>query len=340
VGPHGLLRRSAFTRPRPRLIVFLAAISILQGLAADDADAGNPVALAQLAVACPDGGRERGDAPPRGYARWCEKSGPFGVPHHGPYATWHPSGATKEEGEYLDGWQQGRWTVWTAQGSKESEGEYRNGLKHGRWTTWERGERTEGEYQYGLRQGVWTTWSNSGVTLEEGPYVYGRRQGLWTQWYPDGSKQEEAEFVADQRHGRFIRYAAGIKTFETTYRRNFPNGHVTMWHRNGQKPGEADLRDSRPTGAFTAWHLTGQKMGEGRYTDQGPDGDFTFWDPQGRRRLVYRFMNGALVALLAWDEHGRAIANAVEVHQHRDAYFDGHPNDFLMFLAILGGLGR
>ncbi len=113
-----------------------------------------------------------------------------------------------------------------------------------------------------------------------------------------------------------------------------------MWHRNGQKPGEADLRDSRPTGAFTAWHLTGQKMGEGRYTDQGPDGDFTFWDPQGRRRLVYRFMNGALVALLAWDEHGRAIANAVEVHQHRDAYFDGHPNDFLMFLAILGGLGR
>jgi len=230
---------------RPRLIVFLAAISILQGLGADDADAGNPVALAQLALACPDGGRERTDAPPGGYARWCEESGPFGVPRHGPYATWHPSGATKEEGEYLDGWQHGRWTVWTAQGSKESEGEYRNGLKHGRWTTWERGGRTEGEYQYGLRQGVWTTWSNSGVTLEEGPYVYGRRQGLWTQWYPDGSKQEEAEFVADQRHGRFIRYAAGIKTFETTYRRNFPNGHVTMWHRNGQSL-------ARPTSATHA----------------------------------------------------------------------------------------
>ena len=114
-----------------------------------------------------------------------------------------------------------------------------------------------------------------------------------------------------------------------------------MWHRNGQKSGEADLRDGHPTGAFTAWHPTGLKMGEGQYTaDRGPDGDFTFWDPQGRRRVVFRFMNGALVALLAWDEHGRAIANAVEVRQHRDAYFDGHPNDFLMFLAILGGWAR
>ena len=213
---------------------------------------------------------------------------------HGPYATWHPSGAKKEEGEYRDG------------------------LKHGRWTT----------------------WSNSGVNLAEGPYVYGRKQDLWTQWNQDGSKQEEAEFVADQRHGRFIGYRAGIKTSEVTYRHNFPNGHITMWHLNGQKSGEGDLRDSRPTGAFTAWHPTGQKMGEGRYSDQGPDGDFTFWDRQGNRRLVYRFMNGAQVALLAWDEYGRAIANAVEVHQHRDAYFDGHPNDFLMFMAILGGLGR
>jgi len=335
------LRRRAFTRPRPCLIVFLTAVSILPGLGVDDADAGNPVALAQLAVDCPDGGRERGDGPPRGYARWCEKSGPFGVQRHGPYATWHPSGAMKEEGEYRDGRQHGRWTVWTAQGGKESEGEYRNGLKHGRWTTWERGERTEGEYQYGLREGVWTTWSSSGVTLAEGPYVYGRKQGLWTQWNPDGSKQEEAEFLADQRHGRFIRYSAGIKASETTYRHNVPNGHVTMWHRNGQKSGEADLRDGHPTGAFTAWHPTGLKMGEGQYTaDRGPDGDFTFWDPQGRRRVVFRFMNGALVALLAWDEHGRAIANAVEVRQHRDAYFDGHPNDFLMFLAILGGRGR
>jgi antitoxin component YwqK of YwqJK toxin-antitoxin module len=240
------LRKRAFTRPRPRLIVFLAAVSILPGLRVDNADAGNPVALAQLAVACLDGGRERGDAPPRGYARWCEKSDPFGVRRHGPYATWHPSGAKKEEGEYRDGWQHGRWTVWTTQGPKESEGEYRNGLKHGRWTTWEQGERTEGEYQHGLREGVWTTWSSSGVTLEEGPYVYGRKQGLWTQWYPDGSKQEQAEFVADQRHGRFIRYRAGIKASEATYRHNFPNGHVTMWHRNGHKS------PARPTSATHA----------------------------------------------------------------------------------------
>jgi len=319
---------------RPRLIVLLAAASILGALA------GDPAALAQPAVTCPDGGYERGDAPPRGYARWCEKSGPSGVRRHGPYTAWHPSGAKKEEGEYRDGWKHGRWTVWTAQGPKESEGEYRNGLQHGRWILWERGERAEGEYRYGLREGTWTTWSNSGVKLAEGPYVWGRRQGLWTQWNPDGLKQEEAEYAADQRRGRWIRYRSGIKSAEGTYRNNFPDGHFIMWHRNGQKSGEADLRDGHPTGSFTAWHPTGQKSGEGRFSDKGPDGDLTFWDRQGRRRLVFRFMDGALMDLLAWDEHGHAIANADQVREHRDAYFDGQPNDFLIFLAIPGGRGR
>jgi antitoxin component YwqK of YwqJK toxin-antitoxin module len=328
------LRRGAFMRPRSRLIVVLAAVSILPGLAVLDARAGDPVPVAPLV--CPDGGYERGDAPPRAHARWCERSSQSGMQRHGPYATWYPSGARQEEGEYRDGLKHGRWTVWTAQGSKESEGEYRGGLQHGRWTIWEHAERAEGEYRDGLREGVWTTWSDNGVKLAEGPYVSGRKQGVWTQWNPDGSKWEEAEFAANQRRGRWVAYQGGVKTFEGAYRNDLPDGRFTTWHPNGQKAGEADFLGGRPSGPFMTWHPNGQKSAEGRYGNDGPEGDFTFWDTQGRRRIVLRFADGRVIEFLVWDGHGRAITDDVERRAERDAYFDGDLNPLLILLAFLG----
>jgi hypothetical protein len=92
-------------------LVFLTTVSTPPGPAAAagpwsavvvDAHTGSPIAPAAVAFTCPAGAQVAGDAPPRGDARWCEKSGPSGVHRHGPYMAWHPSGAKKEEGEYRD----------------------------------------------------------------------------------------------------------------------------------------------------------------------------------------------------------------------------------------------
>jgi uncharacterized protein len=298
-----------------------------------------PVAPAAMAFTCPAGTYVRGDAPPGGYARWCETPGLSGAVREGPYLAWYPSGAKKEEGAYHDGKKHGRWTVWTSDGAKESEGEYREGREHGRWTTWERGQRSEGEYRDGLRQGVWTTWGNNGAKSAEGPYVDGKKHGVWTRWLWNGSKQEEATYVADKKNGPFVTYNGAVKVTEGNFRDERPEGHWITRHPDGSKAGEADLRDGRPTGAFTTWHANGRKSGEGRFGDRGPEGDFTLWDAQGRRRMLVRFADGQPVGTSVWDERGNEITDPEKLRD-QPPILDAGQNSLLMMLMFLGAERR
>lgn len=86
---------------------------------------------------CPEGTRERGAAPPHGFERWCERSGPTGgTVRHGGYAKWHRNARIHETGSYVDGKREGVWSRWSARPRLETQAEFRGGLQHGYQIDW------------------------------------------------------------------------------------------------------------------------------------------------------------------------------------------------------------
>lgn len=96
---------------------------------------------------CPEGTQERGAMPPRGFERWCERSG--GV-RHGGYASWHPNGQLREVGAYRYGDREGVWTRWYSSGGKQTQAEFQRGLQHGYLLTWDEFGRPERRVLYQL----------------------------------------------------------------------------------------------------------------------------------------------------------------------------------------------
>jgi hypothetical protein len=94
--------------------------------------------------ACPEGTRERGAAPPRGFERWCERSGPAtGSVRHGGYAKWHRNARIDETGTYVDGKREGVWTRWNERAKIQTQAEFRGGLQDGFQIDWdESGQRS------------------------------------------------------------------------------------------------------------------------------------------------------------------------------------------------------
>lgn len=82
---------------------------------------------------CPDGTRERGAEPPKGYERWCERDGR----RHGGYVAWHRDGPVSATGTYADGERVGVWTRWFASGGKQAQAQFVDGREHGLVLTWD-----------------------------------------------------------------------------------------------------------------------------------------------------------------------------------------------------------
>ncbi|MDH3520446.1 MAG: hypothetical protein OEM49_08320 [Myxococcales bacterium] len=102
---------------------------------------------------CPEGTRERGAAPPRGFERWCERvDASRGRLHHGGYASWHPNGQLQEVGIYRDGERVGVWTRWHASGGKQTQAEFEDGVQHGLLLRWDEFGRQLDQIRY--RQGT------------------------------------------------------------------------------------------------------------------------------------------------------------------------------------------
>src|SRR5688572_17443097 len=81
-------------------------------------------------IACPEGARTRGHAPPNGNRVWCETGA--GV-SHGPFLSWHENGREKTRGGFRDGAAQGEWITWYDNGQLRSKGRYEAGERVGEW---------------------------------------------------------------------------------------------------------------------------------------------------------------------------------------------------------------
>jgi hypothetical protein len=104
---------------------------------------------------CPDGTRERGAMPPRGFERWCElRDSSTGVVRHGGYASWHPNGQLREVGVYQYGEREGVWTRWYSSGGKQTQAEFQRGLQHGYLLTWDEFSRPQRKTRYQLGEPV------------------------------------------------------------------------------------------------------------------------------------------------------------------------------------------
>jgi hypothetical protein len=100
---------------------------------------------------CPEGTRERGAMPPRGFERWCEQvDDSAGVVRHGGYASWHPNGQLREVGSYQYGEREGVWTRWYSSGGKQTQAEFQRGLQHGYLLTWDEFSRPQRKIRYNL----------------------------------------------------------------------------------------------------------------------------------------------------------------------------------------------
>jgi hypothetical protein len=87
---------------------------------------------------CPEGTRERGAVPPRGFERWCELvDSASRIQRHGGYASWHRNGQLREVGLYQYGHRVGVWTRWYASGGKKTQAEFEGGEEHGILLTWD-----------------------------------------------------------------------------------------------------------------------------------------------------------------------------------------------------------
>jgi hypothetical protein len=98
---------------------------------------------------CPEGTRERGEPPPSGFERWCERLDPAsGRVRHGGYASWHRNHVLHETGLYRNGDRVGVWTRWYPSGKKQAQAEFQDGRQHGFQIDWDESGRRLREIRF------------------------------------------------------------------------------------------------------------------------------------------------------------------------------------------------
>lgn len=109
-----------------------------------------------------------------------------GVPD-GYYVEYTEDGDILVEGEYIDGYENGKWVF--NYGDTREEGEFRDGMKNGKWKAYysDGSLAFEGEFIDDNPNGRHTYYWPNGRVKKEGRYIMGRKQGDWTLYNEDGS---------------------------------------------------------------------------------------------------------------------------------------------------------
>ena len=89
---------------------------------------------------------------------------------HGPYLSWHTTGAIAEQGYYRLGKRHGVNVYYDKQGNSWQLIEFKNGVPHGRHIEWYPNGKLRLEYSFtqGKHSGPFRKWSADGILLEEG----------------------------------------------------------------------------------------------------------------------------------------------------------------------------
>ena len=277
---------------------------------------------------CPDRGRSRGAAPPRGHEQWRE----LGRVRHGPYTRWFTGGsaALAEQGSYREGKRDGLWTHWHESGDKAEEHTWRSGQRHGPFRRWSSQEQLveEGGMSQGRKHGVWRRWDTSGaLTMVEAwrhdeltkssTYTEGRevRRVLYrdghiqqsTVWHASGewSVHERREGVW-HRSTRWQAAGEGAPARRVSLKEALDDGRrrVVRWA-DGRKVHAEVLRGDERSGVATRWHANGNRLEEG-YWEQGQrHGRWSWWYPDGLTQRQEHWKGGLKHGLArTWHDNG------------------------------------
>ncbi|MBW1686704.1 MAG: toxin-antitoxin system YwqK family antitoxin [Deltaproteobacteria bacterium] len=202
-------------------------------------------------LACPEGTREMGAAPPEGLEQYCAIVAEEGSEVlHGPSRTWYRPGTKESEGAFKNGKLHGLWFVWHADGTADAKGRFVDGKKQGEWRFYEQvgnGKRrhvyvhfkddiehgewkarqvaelgvtprlyeVEGHYENGKKSGVWVHYDENGYRDEEVEYAHGKRHGPATYWHPFGKKKEEGQYRDGKREGTWTEMEDGVPRYRS-----------------------------------------------------------------------------------------------------------------------------
>lgn len=149
-------------------------------------------------ISCPPGTTERGGAPPKYAATWCEKRG--GV-RHGPIVGYTRSGRVLYEGHLADGVWHGIVRGFGADGEPLGAVAIHRGT--GSWKMWHENGRLaeEGAYKAGKKVGAWAAFHDNGAKAVEGTYADGLESGVFRWWSPRGELVAEIEYDKGRYHG-------------------------------------------------------------------------------------------------------------------------------------------
>ena len=98
-------------------------------------------------------------------------------PFTGGFVGWYPNGQKKEEVNYIDGKEDGKYTQWYENGTKWIEQYYKDGKKDGNSILWFKNgqKRKESNYIDGKLDGKYTRWIDNGLKYTGSNYIDGKK---------------------------------------------------------------------------------------------------------------------------------------------------------------------
>ena len=207
------------------------------------------------------------------------------VPYTGKvFDLYESTGKKKLQGQYEDGYKDGKWTYWYDNGQKEKEEIYdgANGTPQKRTYWHENGEKSaEQTYKGRMRDGLWTSWYENGQKKTEGTYKGMFKDGLHTYWGSNGHKIVEGNWKNGKRDGLMTTW---INTELGSFYSLLPI----------HKEVEGTYKDDKKDGLWTYWSIfTGQKKSEENWKD-GELNSSKCWDEDGNECECFGYGTGCL----------------------------------------------
>ena len=125
---------------------------------------------AGVKLSCPTGSRQVGGPKSALEASVCVRTGRDGSrTFHGPYVAYWQNGVKQAEGQFDEGFREGKWTFFDEKGVKTGETFFKMGNYHGlRVEFWANGQKKlEENYASGRRQGVQKMFDQAGKVLSQ-----------------------------------------------------------------------------------------------------------------------------------------------------------------------------
>ena len=243
---------------------------------------------------------------------------------HGRWVDFWPNGKPREETEYKDDVQDGRFVSYDEAGKRSIEGSYVAGKKNGTWTTIAAdGTKTEETWKDGVREDAPTGFTcPAGLTLEGTPPPKGNEvkcieggehaEGPYVKWFDATGKtiQIQGEFKDGEKHGRWIEnYPDGDPKEETEYKNGKREGEHQAFWKNDQKRVEGEYWENKRQGIWRWWFGNGQRKMEGEYKRGKKQGEWEQFLEDGDRELLENYANDEKEGRAEYfDEQGKQIA--------------------------------